>query len=502
MPEIHHKLLKKYLKDLKRNPTKAFAAVYLLFGEELLVKSAYTELLDALLPEGNQSSNFDPVEGAAENIYDVIESVNTFSLLPGTKVVAMRESRIFYTKQDKNRMLENSKKAYDDDNIKKAARYLLSLMSNLNLAYEDLERSNRSKIFKAEPDLIKVDDWMDDVVRYCQENDLEVPEPSDQAGALQKAIEKGFPQDNHLIITTDVIDKRRGLYKAIENQGMIIDCAVPKGNRRADRMVQDDILLQKKIEILSNSHKEMDQNAYMTLVDMIGFDLRTFCASLEKLIDYVGERNNITVEDVESVLKRTKIDPIFEFTNAFADRQIEKSLFFLNSLLAADFHPLQIFAAMVNQVRKLILAKDFALSAQKSGWHAGLSYNIFQRNVIPSIVAYDQTILKILEDWENPAFHPEHIEKVPHQAKEGKGKKKKKIKTDLLLARNPKNAYPVYLLLKKSEHYSKKELLDAFRYLNETDAQLKISSQEPKLILERLILKICSKSEPSDTGRR
>ena len=87
MPEIHHKLLKKYLKDLKRDPTKAFAAVYLLFGEELLVKSAYTELLDALLPEGNQSSNFDPVEGAAENIYDVIESVNTFSLLPGTKVL-------------------------------------------------------------------------------------------------------------------------------------------------------------------------------------------------------------------------------------------------------------------------------------------------------------------------------------------------------------------------------------------------------------------------------
>ena len=501
MPEIHHKLLKKYLKDLKRDPTKAFAAVYLIFGEELLVKSAYTELLDALLPEGNQSSNYDPVGGAAENIYDVIESVNTFSLLPGTKVVAMRESRIFYTKQDKNRMLENSKKAYDDDNIKKAARYLLSLMSNLNLSYEDLDRSNRSKTFKSESDSIKVDDWMDDVVRYCQENDLEVPEPSDQAGALKKAIEKGFPQNNHLIITTDVVDKRRGLYKAINNHGMIIDCAVPKGNRRADRTAQEDILLQKKIEILNNSQKEMDQNAYLTLVDMTGFDLRTFCGSLEKLIDYVGERNSITVEDVESVLKRTKIDPIYDFTNAFADRQIEKALFFLNSLLAADFHPLQIFAAIINQVRRLVLAKDFTKSTQKSGWHIGISYNAFQRNVIPSVVDHDRALLKVLEDWENPAFSPEFIEQMPIQRKRGKGKKKKKIKTDLLLARNPKNAYPVYQLLKKSEHFSKKELLAAIRYLNETDAQLKISSQDPKLILERLILKICHKSEHSAAGR-
>jgi DNA polymerase-3 subunit delta len=96
MPEINHKLLKKYLKDLKSDPAKEFAAVYLLFGEELLVKNAFDELLDALLPAGNRSANYDPVEGTIENIYDVIESINTFSLLPGTKVVAMRESRIFY----------------------------------------------------------------------------------------------------------------------------------------------------------------------------------------------------------------------------------------------------------------------------------------------------------------------------------------------------------------------------------------------------------------------
>ena len=42
----------------------------------------------------------------------------------------------------------------------------------------------------------------------------------------------------------------------------------------------------------------------------------------------------ISVADVESVLKRTKKDPIYDLTNAIADRQIEKALFLLNSLLA------------------------------------------------------------------------------------------------------------------------------------------------------------------------
>jgi len=488
MPEINHQLLKKYLKDLKSDPAKEFAAVYLLFGEELLVKNAFDELLATLLPAGNRSANYDPVEGSTENIYDVIASVNTFSLLPGTKVVAMRESRIFYTKDNKSRLLENAKNAYDDDDIKKAAKYFLSLMSNLNLSFEDVDRSNRSKTLKSASDSLQMDEWLDDVIGYCQENELGIPEPSDQAGALQKAIEKGFPENNHLVITTDVVDKRRGLYKAISKQGVAIDCSVPRGDRRADKMAQEDILLQKMTEILKPSNKEMDKGAYLALVDMTGFDLRTFCGSLEKLIDYVGKQNTITVEDVESVLKRTKKDPIYDFTNAVADRQIEKVLFFLNSLLATDFHPLQILAAVANQVRRLILAKDFAKSKQAIGWHAGLSFNAFQQSVMPAIVAYDHALLKILEDWENPVSPSDDIDKTPVR---GKGKKKMKIQTDLLLARNPKNAYPVYQLMKKSERYSKTELLAAVGWLNETDVQLKISSRDPKLILERLVFKLC-----------
>ena len=54
MPEINHQLLSKYLKDLSADPKKQFAPVYLLFGEEMLVKTAYGELLNTLLPEENR----------------------------------------------------------------------------------------------------------------------------------------------------------------------------------------------------------------------------------------------------------------------------------------------------------------------------------------------------------------------------------------------------------------------------------------------------------------
>ncbi len=487
MPEISHKLLQKYLKDVAADLERRFAPVYLLFGEELLVKSAYAELLDTLLPEENRSANYDPMEGADENVYDVIERVNTFSLMPGTKVVAIRDSRIFYTTQDKARLMETAKKSYDDENKSKAAKYFLSLMGNLNLSFEDIDRSNRKEALRFASDLIQNDEWLDDLIDYCRQNQLDIPGPADHPAALQKAIEKGFPRNNHLVITTDVVDKRLGLYKAVKNQGIVIDCQVPKGDRRADRVAQEDVLRKKMTEILEPHDKKMDKGAYAALMDMTGFDLRTFCGSLEKLVDYVGQRHTITVEDVTAVLKRTKQDPIYDLTNAIADRQISKALFFAHSLLAGGFHPLQILAAIVNQVRRLLLAKDFTRSPEAKGWHAGVSYNVFQQTVMPSVVAYDQSLLKILENWKQAESNAEDIGKVDPR---GKGKKKNKVRTDLKLARNPKNGYPVYQLLKKSEHFSKTELMAAIDYLNETDVQLKTSGQDPKLILERLIFKI------------
>jgi DNA polymerase-3 subunit delta len=434
MPEINHKLLKKYLKDVTADPAKQFSPVYLIFGEELLVKTAYDDLLEMLLPAAKRTANYDAVEGTVENIFEVIERVNTFSLLSGPKVVAMRESRIFYTKQDKSRLLENSKKAFDDDNLKKAAKYFLSLMGNLNLSFEDVEKSNRDKTLKLGAGLKEADEWLDEIIGYCKQNELTIPEPADESATLQKAIEKGFPKNNHLLITTDMVDKRRSLYKAIKSQGVVIDCAVPGGDRRADKMAQEEVLREKMTEILRPSNKEMDQGTYLALVDMTGFDLRTFCGSLEKLINYVGERNTITVADVEAVLKRTKKDPIYELTNSIADRNTEKSLFFLGSILVSEFHPLQVLSAIVNQIRKLLLAKDFAQSPHAKAWHAGVSYNLFQQSVMPSIVAYDQSLLEILENRED-SLSP------AADGDQGKAKKKRKIKTDLLLAPNPKNAY-------------------------------------------------------------
>ena len=488
MPVINHKDLKKYLAELGSKP---FAPVYLIYGEEMLAQNAFDELLDALVPVSQRSINYEPLDGAQDNIHEAINRVNTYSLLPGTKVVALRDSRVFYAGQDKDRMLGNAKKAYDDDNLKKAAGHLRGLMGLLNLTYEDISKSNRLKSLGQSSHPGADDSWLDDIVLYCRENNLSVPVARDDGSTLQQAIEKGFPGDNHLIITTDVADKRRSLFKAISGRGVIVDCSVPKGNRRADRLIQESVLAERMREMLKAADKSMNQSTYAALYEMTGFDLRVFTNNLEKLISYVGTQKEITQKDVQSVLQRTKEDPIYELTGALADRKPESALFYLDSILSAGIHPLQVFSALINQVRKLLLAKDFTLSPYGRDWQAACPYDYFQKQVISAIVEYDRNLLEHLSERQAILATPSPSRKDQRSKRKNK---KKKPTTDLLIAKNPKNAYPIYLLLKKSERFSKDELINAFEILNEADKRLKSGSQNHRLVLEQVIMGICGDS--------
>ena len=73
----------------------------------------------------------------------------------------------------------------------------------------------------------------------------------------EKAIVKGFPKQNHLIVTTENIDKRRSLYKTIKKYGVILDCSVPKGDRWADKQAQDAVLKTSMDEFLRQHQKNI-----------------------------------------------------------------------------------------------------------------------------------------------------------------------------------------------------------------------------------------------------
>ena len=134
----------------------------------------------------------------------------------------------------------------------------------------------------------------------------------------------------------------------------------------------------------------------------------------------------------------------------------------------------KIFGELVKPTEKLLL-----LLSRKPG----------SENYASAIQEYDKTLQDLLENWRND------LNSIDSKAGESPRRgKKRRADTDLQLAKNPRNPYPIFQLILKSEKFTKKELIAGAELLSETDLKLKSTAQNPKLLLERAIYHICRKA--------
>jgi len=82
-------------------------------------------------------------------------------------------------------------------------------------------------------------------------------------------------------------------------------------------------------------------------------DLQTIRQEIEKLCTYVGERQEITLDDVQEVTQTSRLQSIFALSDALGTRQIGPAFTVVERLLNQGEPPLVILSMMVRHVRLL-----------------------------------------------------------------------------------------------------------------------------------------------------
>lgn len=464
--------------------------VFLIFGDELLCSRVLDELVKRLLDGASTTHNFEPIEGQNENVREALERLNTFSLLSTRKVVALKDARIFYSKKQNIDLLQKARDAAGRDRMDRAARYLCDLLGLLGLQFEDLRNTEAIESLLDGYDSGRDKGWFDRTVAAAREKNMVPGAATDVQKDVEQAAVAGFPKGHFLLITTDYVDRRRSLYKVLAEKGTIIDCKVPSGERAAERSEQEAVIREILGRRLAKAGKRMDREAIALLVEKTGTELRLLAGNLDRLIDFAGDREQITLEEVELLLQRTRQDPLYAFTNAVTDRNLSQSLFYVDSLIGGGVidHPLPLLAAIVNQIRKLLVVKDFVGSQMGGVWRPSLSYPLFQKHVYPVVQDFDKHLADRIEGWRRS------VEKGPVEEATGKskkGKQKKGSSSDLFLTRPARSPYPLFKLFVKSDRFTREELVRALETLAEADARLKQSGTDGKLVLEQVLFRIC-----------
>ncbi|MDY0311605.1 MAG: hypothetical protein RBR20_05725 [Desulfobacterales bacterium] len=474
MTTLSHQELDRHLAT-----TQPAAPLYLVFGEEMLCQAAVQAITAKILGPSAPQHRLDRIEGSAPDaLAEALARINTYSLLGDAKVVLLADTTIFESGLDIRTYLEKARLAHENDDPDKASRALMAVLAAQQLPPTEVDAEARRQLLAAAEMDIDDDGWLEALVTGCLSRNLTCAAAADPAETLARATTKGFPAGHHLILTAASVDRRRKVYKAIEAAGVVVDASVPTGGRRVDLEAQQRLLQDQVQRILGPRAKNLVPAAYQALVEKTGFDLRTFCTSLEKLADYVGSRGQITAEDVHQLLRRSKKDPIYAFTGAVGERRLEQALFYLDSLLEAGTHPLQVLAALTNHLRRLLIARGFLDSPEGRCWRRRMPYPEFQRQVMPALLAHDTRLTETVRSWR---AEPQAV----------KGKRPSRSETDLTLVKNPKSVYPVYQLFLQAEGYPAAHLEAVLHRLAQADRALKSSGTSARWVIEALLWFIC-----------
>jgi len=350
-----------------------------------LCREAADTLQKSLLAQpGGGSVN--AIDGDSEDSSRTLGQLMNFSLLPGLRIFRVTDSRLFHSKTVASAIWTRVVQARDAKKEKVCSRQLLSFFSIAGLSIDDhlheMSASQWQTLFgfaKPAGDLSWASELLS-TVTLSKKN----AGAGDIAARYVEAFKKGVPPNTLLLLTAEAVDKRKQLFKYIKKEGVAVDCSVAAGASAAAHKGQKDVLREMVMKSLAGFQKKMAPKALDLLFERVGFHPVAVVMETEKLALFVGERETITVEDLDTMVGRTREDALFELTDAFGKKQAARTLVLLRRLLDQGMHGLAILATMRNYLRKMLIFRSLQLGSNPS-WQPGMNAGHFQKVYLPAL---------------------------------------------------------------------------------------------------------------------
>lgn len=382
MAIYQRKDVSKVIKEIKNNK---ISPVYLIHGDRYLCQELAHELIDAILPdEKTRPLNVKKINGDSENPSQTAAHLKTHSLFGGRQIIRVMDSKLFFSKAVAKSFWEKAKKATLANETEKAATHLAKMYGIGGLEKEDNLTEISAAQWKKLLGFAKPAD-----IGWAQEISLPDTIPTSQEGdgasIIGDTLEKTIPATNTLVLVAEAVDKRKKLYKLLNQLGVIIDLSVDTGSTQSSKKIQNSTIRDLIIQTMKEFGKKPDSDDVIKqLLDRVGFHPVAAVRETEKLALFCNEKNVITVADVDAIVGWTREEAIYELNEAVATRNLEKALVLSSKLRENGLHPLALVASLRNLIRKLLFFRSVQ-SQQDPSYPSGLSFGPFQKNYLEKI---------------------------------------------------------------------------------------------------------------------
>jgi DNA polymerase-3 subunit delta len=423
--------------------------VYLLVGEEFLVRKAAEKLIARLLPGGSADLNLVTMDAASPK--DVAAELATVPMFGGRKVVFLRDPEFLAPKKGRVDALGKAREAWKANRKKEAARRVLSLAVRAGWGPGDLDPTAEGApkpgdwerelgVELAEADVA----FLQEVAAFCRDEGITAPSGDDTQ--LNEWL-GGKPEKGQvLVIVATALEAKSPFVKLVKDKGALLEFKVASKLKDLD-------LSEFVAETLAPYAKKLGAGALEKLKERIGGNFRLLESELVKLALH-SQTDTITVKDVELLVGQAREDDFFALSDAVQKRDLDAALKYVEEALAQGAHPLMLLGSVAGIVRRMLVA--YEQMNELSGGRPPRTYNEFQARVFPAIEARAKAAKT----------------KVPHP-------------------------YASFMSMQAAVHFGRQELLRGLVACAEADLALKLGGDE--LVLERLLWTLCGKAPPWDS---
>ncbi|MDE6208969.1 MAG: DNA polymerase III subunit delta [Lachnospiraceae bacterium] len=222
------------------------------------------------------------------------------------------------------------------------------------------------------------------------------------------------PETTTILIVEQEIDKRNKVFKTIKDKGYI--CEMQKQNTAS---------LQKWIVgILNQNGKKITETTINIFLEKVGQDMDNISNEIEKLICYTGDREVITIEDINDVCTEQITSKVFDMIDALGYKNRTKALDIYYDLISNKESPLLILYMITRQFNimiQLMELKSLGADNKKMSEKTGLA---------PFIVT---KTLKQIQNFKNSVVKEALLEGVELEEKIKVGNINEKMAVEMLL---------------------------------------------------------------------
>ncbi|MGE3681345.1 MAG: DNA polymerase III subunit delta [Bdellovibrionales bacterium] len=151
-----------------------------------------------------------------------------------------------------------------------------------------------------------------------------------------------------LVLTCDALDKRKRAYKKMSEVGIIVELKRPFDSQIAEWI--DYLAFRQGLKV--------SREAVQLLKQFVGTSLTELNNEITKLKDYLGERSKVEAKDVLQVVSQTRVDRVFDLTDAIGRRDRASALHSLANLLEHGQNEVGVLAMISRHFRILSRIKD------------------------------------------------------------------------------------------------------------------------------------------------